>query len=103
MTQIWLEAFPWSWGLEKKIQDLGHLKINPPLFLFQGLKVTARPPSRSEIVFSIENLTLCLQNGPLIAVLIVEGREVVIRKARDELCHVAGSAKTRNRKYTRRK
>ena len=32
MTNIWMEAFPWSSGLEKKIQDPGHLKINPPQF-----------------------------------------------------------------------
>jgi len=36
VTKIWME----SSGLKKKIQDLGDLKINPPPFLFRGLKVT---------------------------------------------------------------
>ena len=103
MTTIWMEAFPWSSGLEKKIQDLGDLKINPPSFLFRGQKVTGRPPSRSEIVFSPCKGVIFLQNDALIAILIVEGREVVIRKACDELCHVVGSEKTRIRKTTRRK
>ena len=49
-----MEAFPWSSGLEKKIQDPGHLKINPPPIFFRGLKVTGRPPSRSDFFFSVE-------------------------------------------------
>ena len=98
MTNIWMEPFPWSSGLEKKNQDLGDLKINPPPFLFRGPKVTERPPSRSQIVFSSEKWVIFLQNDALIAILIVEGRDLVIRKARDELYHVVGSEKTRNRK-----
>src|ERR1700677_1833517 len=47
--------------------------------------------------------SFCLQNSALIAILIVEGREVVFRKACDELCRVVGSAKTRNRTNTRKK
>ena len=98
MTKIWMEPFPWLLGLEKKIQDLGDLKINPPPFLFRGLKVTERPPSRPQIVFSSEKGVIFLQNDALIAILIIAGREAVIRKARDELYHVVGSEKTRNRK-----
>ena len=86
-----MEAFPWSSGLEKKIQDLGHLKINPPPFFFRGLKVTGRPPSRSEVVFLSQKGFSFLHFDALIAILIVEGREVVFRKARDELYHVVGS------------
>ena len=103
MTNIWMEAFPWSSGLERKIQDLGDLKINPPPILFRGLKVTKRPPSRSEIVFSFKKASPFLQNDALIAILIVEGREVVFRKAQDELFHVVGSKKTRNRKSSCKK
>ena len=48
--------------------------------------------------FQFETGVIFLPNDALIAILIVEGREAVIRKARDELCHVVGSEKTRNRK-----
>ena len=98
VTKTWMEPFPWSSGLEKKIQDLGDLKIKPPPFLFRGLKVTERPPSRPQIVFSSEKWVIFRQNDALIAILRIEGREVVISKARDELYHVVGSEKTRNRK-----
>src|SRR5271170_5021134 len=98
-----MEAFPWSSGLEKKIRDAGHLKINPPPFFFRGLKVTGRPPSRSEICFQLKKASFFLQNHALIAILIVQGKDVVIRKACDELCHVVGSEKTRIRKYTHKK
>jgi len=43
------------------------------------------------------------QNDPLIAILIIKGRESVFWKACDELCRVVSSAKTRIRKYTHRK
>ena len=70
----------------KKNPRPGKFEKKPPPLLFGGLKVTGRPPSRSEIFFfSIENLTakgsFCLQNDALVAILIVEGREVVFRKA----------------------
>ena len=103
VTNIWMEAFPWSSGLEKKIQDLGDLKINPPPFLFRGLKVTGRPPSRSENFFVSQKSVSFLIFDALIAILIFEGREVVFRKAQDELYHVVGSEKTRNRKTSRKK
>ena len=40
---------------------------------------------------------ILLENDALIAILIIKGREAVFRKACDELCHVVGSEKTRNR------
>src|SRR6185369_14751061 len=49
------------------------------------------------------NASFFLQNDALIAILIVTGREVVISKAREELYHVVGLEKTRNRKTTRKK
>ena len=89
--------------LQKKIHGLCNLKINPPPFLFRGLKGTGRPPSRSKFFFQGEKRVSFLQNDALIAILIVEGRKVVFRKARDELYHVVGSEKTRNRKTSRKK
>ena len=62
-----------------------------------------RPPSRSKFFFQGEKRVSFLQNDALIAILIVEGREVVFRKARDELYHVVGSEKTRIRKYIHKK
>src|ERR1700733_2780022 len=95
-----MEAFPWSSGLEKKIQNLGHLKIHPPPFFFRGLKVTGRPPSRSEVIFLSQKRFSFLHFDALIAILIVEGREVVFRKARDELYHVVGSVKHGSDRFT---
>jgi len=51
----------------------------------------------------LEKASFSLQNDALIAILIVKGREAVFWKACDELCHVVGSEKTRNRKSTRKK
>ena len=66
--------------------------------------MTGRPPSRSDIEKKrLKKGSFCLQNDALIAILIVEGREVVFRKARDELYRVVGSEKTRNRKNSRQK
>ncbi len=45
-------------------------------------------------------MSFSLQNDALIAILIVKGREAVFWKACDELCHVVGSGKTRNRRST---
>ena len=46
----------------------------------------------------LKKASFFLQNDALIAILIVKGREVVFWKACAELCHVVGSAKTRNGK-----
>jgi len=51
----------------------------------------------------LKKATFFLQNDALIAILIVNGKEAVIRKARDELSHVVGSKKTRNRKCIHKK
>jgi len=55
------------------------------------------------IEISLEFFLTKLQNVLLIAILIFLGRTFQKRKARDELCRVVGSEKTRNRKSTRKK
>ena len=66
---------------------------------FPGLK----PFYASHRDLTLEKGAIFLQNDALIAILIVRGRESMIWKARDELCRVVGSEKTRNRKNTRKK
>ena len=51
-------------------------------------------------ILLLEKASFSLQNDALIAILIVKGREAVFWKACDELCHVVGSGKTRNRRST---
>jgi hypothetical protein len=51
----------------------------------------------------LKKASFFLQNDALIAILTVNGKEAVIRKARDELYHVVGSEKTRIRKYIHKK
>ena len=62
------------------------------------LRVWPETPSIALIEIKVEKKgVILLQNDALIAFLIIEGREAVFRKACDELCHVVGSEKTRNR------
>ena len=66
----------------------------------RDLKLSRSLSSRSH---SGKKGSFSLQNDALIAILIVKRREVVISKARDELCRVAGSEKIRIRKFMRKK
>ena len=52
------------------------------------------------IEISLEFFLTKLQNALLIAILIFLGRKLVNQKARDELCRVVGSEKTRIRIYS---
>ena len=87
----------------KKTPRPGEFENKPSPIFVSRPKRDRKASIRSEFFFWGEKRVSFLQNDALTAILIVEGRESVFRKARDELCHVVGSEETRNRKNTRKK